>query len=134
MGWPDNRLDMFSIETLDIPNAGNRGISRFRIFKSGAKGTLDARDQRETPAEYSLSAGYPNPFNPGTTSGDGPVRAFVTVKIYDLLGQVVETLFSGTLDPRMDAFRGRLPICPAVSISPRWRPGAAAHAKLVSRE
>ena len=46
-----------------------------------------------TPATYSLSQNYPNPFNPATTikfqvAKDG----FVSLKVYDILGNEVETL------------------------------------------
>ena len=46
-----------------------------------------------TPATYSLSQNYPNPFNPTTTikfqvANDG----FVSLKVYDILGNEVETL------------------------------------------
>ena len=48
-----------------------------------------------TPGNYSLSQNYPNPFNPSTTikfqvAKDG----FVSLKVYDLLGNEVKTLVS----------------------------------------
>jgi hypothetical protein len=47
-----------------------------------------------TPEEYALGQNYPNPFNPGTTitfalRNTGPA----TVRVYDLLGREVATLF-----------------------------------------
>jgi hypothetical protein len=50
----------------------------------------------DVPKEFALYQNYPNPFNPSTTvSYTLPQRCFVRLKVYDDLGQVVETLFSG---------------------------------------
>jgi hypothetical protein len=48
------------------------------------------------PTEFELAQNYPNPFNPSTTIQFGlPVAADVTLKIYNVLGQEVVTLFEG---------------------------------------
>jgi len=48
------------------------------------------------PLDYWLSQNFPNPFNPSTSVQFSiPVDGFVTIKVYDLLGQEIATLFSG---------------------------------------
>ncbi len=46
-----------------------------------------------TPANYVLSQNYPNPFNPTTTINYTiPKSEYVTIKVYDILGKLVQTL------------------------------------------
>jgi hypothetical protein len=48
------------------------------------------------PSKYILSQNYPNPFNPETTIKFGmPSAGYITVKVFNLLGQNVNTLFEG---------------------------------------
>jgi hypothetical protein len=43
--------------------------------------------------DYSLSNNYPNPFNPTTTiKYQIPERNFVSIKVFDVLGNEIETL------------------------------------------
>jgi Leucine-rich repeat (LRR) protein len=50
------------------------------------------------PHDFSLENNFPNPFNPVTTIPVSvPQDAFVTIKVYNILGQEIETLYRGTL-------------------------------------
>ena len=48
------------------------------------------------PSEYQLSQNYPNPFNPVTNIEFSiPTKSYVSLKIYNILGEEVKTLVSG---------------------------------------
>lgn len=52
----------------------------------------------EIPKTYTMSAAYPNPFNPQTTFSFGVTEAQeVTIEVYNLLGRRVAELFKGPM-------------------------------------
>lgn len=57
------------------------------------------------PQEYSLSANYPNPFNPATTVDYSlPVGGFVSVKLYNSQGREVATIFNESKEAGYHSF------------------------------
>jgi hypothetical protein len=56
--------------------------------------------QSVVPSDYTLYQNYPNPFNPVTyIRVDIPKETMVTIKLYDVLGREVRTIFNQVLRP-----------------------------------
>ena len=59
----------------------------------------------DTVSEFGLTAAYPNPFNPSTTVELAvPTADFVSVKVYNLVGQVVGVLAEGMMEANTYTF------------------------------
>jgi photosystem II stability/assembly factor-like uncharacterized protein len=84
------------------------GKYKYRLIQIDYDGTRKVEKEIEVevnilPTEFALMQNYPNPFNPTTkikyavpSSG---VRLFVTLKIYDILGNEVTTLLNESKEP-----------------------------------
>jgi hypothetical protein len=64
-----------------------------QAIKFKRKTTVDVKDEKRLPKEFALSQNYPNPFNPLTTVNyQLPIDNWVTIKVYNILGEEVATL------------------------------------------
>ena len=58
-----------------------------------------------TPASFTLSAAYPNPFNPSTSLDMTiPSEGYVSIQAYNLVGQVVGTIAEGNMSAGTHSF------------------------------
>ena len=76
---------------------GSEGVIKFKISsQSGEKWSKEIKVTVGAPDKFELFQNYPNPFNPTTTiSYQLPFDSKVLIKIYDILGKEVNTMFDG---------------------------------------
>jgi hypothetical protein len=82
---------------MEITFSGNEGGIR-KIYIVGLQGTSSvAGNNNSIPNEISLMQNYPNPFN-STTNIEYQIQKndFVTLKVFNSLGQLVKTLVNGS--------------------------------------
>jgi hypothetical protein len=73
-------------------------LSKFSVIV-GKEDAVRERLKSMLPKEFSLSNNYPNPFNPSTTiEVDIPFPSEVKLKVYNILGLEVKTLYSGPIE------------------------------------
>ncbi len=80
---------------------GQMFLSSARIngIASGDTTLLSVPSATYHPRQYLLSQNYPNPFNPRThIQFYAPLRGYVTLKVYDLLGKTVAILVDNVIE------------------------------------
>jgi enterochelin esterase family protein len=90
----------YELDWLELPEGHSWGLWRSTIdrileffFPSSATGIEDKKDVQEE--SFILEQNYPNPFNSSTIINFSiPVSSFVTLKIYDVLGNEIKSIVS----------------------------------------
>jgi len=105
LGLQDSALVVFASGFLNPANNSNGPA--FGLWVALANGTVVPLPEVVTsidefgssiPTKYSLEQNYPNPFNPSTKIRFAlPKSGNVTLKVFDISGQVVATLVNGNL-------------------------------------
>jgi hypothetical protein len=91
--------------TTSVP-PNNKYEIRPRSLADLTQATGVATGGGELPVAFALRQNYPNPFNPVTTVGfEAPAGGEVKLKVYDLLGKEVATIFEGRLEAGFHTFR-----------------------------
>ncbi len=92
--WNNSADQFFSIHTSTIPTTVQLDPKNWILHSLTIVSGVDG-EQAEVPATFKLDQNYPNPFNPSTTIRfQVPNSSFVNLKVYDVLGNEIETLVS----------------------------------------
>ncbi|MDP2300825.1 MAG: DUF1939 domain-containing protein [Ignavibacteria bacterium] len=89
---PDSLIYLAQI----FPDQNGDGIPDPTIIISSIE---SGKVEDNLPVDFALYQNYPNPFNPSTTiTFDLPIRSFVEIKIFDILGREISTLIKDEFD------------------------------------
>src|SRR5690606_11557988 len=85
------------------------GTYTYRLKQIDFDGTFEYSSEVEVdfavPSEFSLLQNYPNPFNPSTKIAFTlPVESHLTLKVFNLLGEEVTTLYNASKDAGAHSF------------------------------
>ena len=115
-GWFDNYFQLVPTDYVMFAKCANgQDIVKLWIYDyyDGGSGNLAMRYQIlnnlsstiSDEVEFNLSKAFPNPFNPSTSiTLTVPQSEFVSVKVYNLTGQEIETISEGILEARNHTF------------------------------
>jgi uncharacterized protein (DUF362 family) len=102
-GQCDNYLDL-----LHQKGMGTNQMREIEAVGDGAGLVTSVRPHHEPaiPNDFALYQNYPNPFNPSTTfKFHLPKAEYVTIKIYSIMGQEIETLVEGQVSQGLHDLR-----------------------------
>jgi photosystem II stability/assembly factor-like uncharacterized protein len=89
----DTSLNQFNITAISSDTNGILYVGTYDGVYKSTKKITNSTEITTIPQEINLYQNYPNPFNPSTViSYQLPVMSMVTLKIYNTLGQEVQTL------------------------------------------
>ena len=115
-GWFDNYFQLVPTDYVMFAKCANgQDVVKLWIYDyyDGGSGNLAMRYQIlnnlsstiSDEVEFNLSKAFPNPFNPSTSiTLTVPQSEFVSVKVYNLTGQEIETISEGILEARNHTF------------------------------
>ena len=87
-----------NVHTSNNPGGEIRGQLIFTNILSGNLTSVNDINN-EIPSKFVLNQNYPNPFNPSTIINFSiPVKSYVSLKVYDILGRVVDVLANGIMN------------------------------------
>ena len=94
--WSSQNSLEYETDIIFETGNGNYGDGIFsKINISGTSIVSTPRDEISLLKKFSLSQNYPNPFNPSTTINYSiPELSFVTLKVYDVLGNEIAALIN----------------------------------------
>ena len=93
-GYPVPENLRYSNTALQSAGTDGKALGDLNWFPEQMTGVTKTLNQ--LPVKFSLSQNYPNPFNPSTSINySTPLSGYVSLKIYNILGQEVAIVFQG---------------------------------------